>query len=230
MKVMNFKKYQLNLAVLGVMLSFLFAAGYNSFRIKQRIESLELNSIENLSLQMELMKDEIRLEREFRENQTTLQIIDVIDRHKTWLNDDHKKNMARLILSESKKYQYDPLLIVAMIMTESSFNPLACSWKGARGLMQVKPATGKAVAGEIGLKWQGIKSLHDPVFSIKSGLYYLAAQQKEFGDLKTSLAAYNYGPTAIRRRIATGKRIPQWYTKRVMQKYRKLKKGAVEVL
>ena len=150
--------------------------------------------------------------------------------YKTWLRSDQKKELARLIFMESRKYQYDPLFTVAVIMTESSFNPVALSWKGARGLMQIKPSTGEEVARKMGLEWEGVKTLNDPYFNIKYGLYYLAAQQERFGDMYTSLAAYNCGPTAIRRIIASGRGVPKRYAKKVMREYKKLKKEIVEVL
>jgi soluble lytic murein transglycosylase len=226
-KQKNRQRHQKFLILLGAVLCYVSTVDYVSVMMEsQRARRLELNLEKTLSQNLEQMWVDIRLE----EEDTIQRIINVIDRYRTWLSADQKKNLAELIFSESRNYQYDPFLVVAVIMKESSFDPQAISWKGARGLMQLKPATGKEVARKIGLEWEGIESLHDPSFNIKSGIYYLAAQQKRFGDLHTSLAAYNHGPTAIRRIIAKGRKVPQRYAKKVMLEYEKLKKEMVEIL
>jgi soluble lytic murein transglycosylase len=50
----------------------------------------------------------------------------------------------------SAEYQVDPLLVAAVIYTESGFRPAAVSARGARGLMQVMPSTAEWVAGRLG--------------------------------------------------------------------------------
>ena len=64
-------------------------------------------------------------------------------RYKTGLETNHINNLSELIVHESKKYGYDPLLLTAVIITESSFNNWARSNRGAVGLMQIRLATGK---------------------------------------------------------------------------------------
>ncbi len=220
-------KYQSIVIMFGVVLCYLYSVASISYMMEiQRIKRLELRLNKTLSYSQELIWRDVLL----KEEAAVRRIVAVIDRYRTWLSVDQKRELAQLILSESRNYQYDPLLTVAVIMRESGFDPQACSWKGARGLMQIKPATAKEVAGRIGLEWQGIQSLHDPYFNIKSGLYYLAAQRKEFGDLHISLAAYNHGPTAVRRMIASGRKVPQRYARMVISEYQKLKKEASEVI
>jgi len=221
------QRQQRFLILLGAVLCYVSTADYVSVMMEsQRARRLELDLERTLTQNLDQMWVDIHME----EEATIQRIITVMDRYRSWLNTEQKRNLAELIFSESKNYKYDPLLVVAVIMKESSFDPQACSWKGARGLMQLKPATGKEVASKIGLEWEGVESLHDPYFNVKSGIYYLVAQQKRFGDLSTSLAAYNHGPTAIRRMIAKGRKVPQRYAKKVMLEYEKLKKEMVEVL
>lgn len=227
MRLYDTIKYRSVTILLGVVLCYLYSVASISCKMEiQRIKRLELRLSNSLSLSRERIWRDVLL----KEEATIRRIVVVMDRYRTYLSVDQKKELAHLILSESRNYQYDPLLTVAVIMKESGFNPQACSWKGARGLMQIKPATAKEVAGRIGLEWQGVQSLHDPYFNIKSGIYYLAAQRKEFGDLHISLAAYNHGPTAVRRMIALGRRVPQGYAKWVMKEYEKLKKEASEMI
>ena len=78
-----------------------------------------------------------------------------------------------MIVYESKKYGYDPLLLTAVIITESSFNNYARSSKDALGLMQIRPATGKYLANEVNVQWNGSSSLYDPETNIILGAYYL---------------------------------------------------------
>ncbi|WP_299598557.1 transporter substrate-binding domain-containing protein [uncultured Microbulbifer sp.] len=90
------------------------------------------------------------------------------------------------------EYDFDWRLIVAQMFQESTFNPKAKSWVGARGLMQVMPDTGKQV---------GEKNLFDPESSVRAGLKYLEWLHRKFEDKGISpenmmwftLASYNAG-------------------------------------
>lgn len=94
-------------------------------------------------------------------------------------------------------------LVLGVIWVESRFNPRAVSKVGARGLMQLMPKTAEYLAECI--DWQGRANAFDPEFNIAAGSYYVARLLKEFdGDLDLALAAYNAGPTKVRRWLATG--------------------------
>jgi hypothetical protein len=89
-------------------------------------------------------------------------------------------------------------LIYGVIWVESRFNPEAVSKVGARGLMQLMPRTASYLAECIG--WEGRFDSFDPEFNIAAGSYYVARLIKQFdGDVDLALAAYNAGPTNIRR-------------------------------
>jgi soluble lytic murein transglycosylase len=79
---------------------------------------------------------------------------------------------------------------------ESLFEGFVVSEAGARGLMQIIPATGQDIVARLG--WPPNYSdadLYRPLVSVKLGLSYLATQRDEFGgDLFVALAAYNGGP------------------------------------
>ncbi|MCD6332242.1 MAG: lytic transglycosylase domain-containing protein, partial [Bacteroidales bacterium] len=68
-----------------------------------------------------------------------------------------------IIQEASNRYQVDPALIRAIIMAESSYNPRAISGKGARGLMQLMPATAKAL---------GVEDSFNPEHNIYGGVKY----------------------------------------------------------
>jgi soluble lytic murein transglycosylase len=93
----------------------------------------------------------------------------------------------------------DPALLCAVILEESRFDPQALSVAGARGLMQIMPATGKDIAKSMKVKPYGEQKLYDPELNIRFGSWYLARLLEEFGG-KTHLAvaAYNAGPRAVR--------------------------------
>ena len=122
----------------------------------------------------------------------------------------------RHIRQAARAHKVDPLLIKAIIKTESAFNRYAVSPKGARGLMQLMPATAKDLK---------VKDPFDPRQNIYGGTKYIKWLLKRFnGNLRLSLAAYNAGPARVRNRIP---RIPETvaYVKKVLRHYRAYKKG-----
>ena len=145
-----------------------------------------------------------------------------IQRYQTGLTDQEEAEVARLIYAESKKYECDPSLVLALIMVESSFYSKAISSKGAKGLMQLRPFVAKALAQEVGIAWDEEAVIFDPEVNIRLGLYYLSQLILQFKDLKVALAAYNFGPTYIREQIAQGKPLPTDYANKVLEKYRNL--------
>ncbi|HWR83852.1 MAG TPA: transglycosylase SLT domain-containing protein, partial [Candidatus Deferrimicrobium sp.] len=79
-----------------------------------------------------------------------LQIFKAIDDFQVGFSDDEVRQMTDVIYAESKKYNYDPLFVLAIILTESSFKDDQQSPAGAEGLMQVMPSTGADVAPRAG--------------------------------------------------------------------------------
>lgn len=95
-----------------------------------------------------------------------------------------------MIRSASSRHGVDSLLVAAIIEVESSFDPRAVSHRGAVGLMQVLPATAGLSADD----------LVDPAANLDRGARYLHRLLERFGgDLELALAAYNAGPTNVRR-------------------------------
>ncbi len=100
-----------------------------------------------------------------------------------------------IIQREAKKNGIDPAWVAAEIRAESTFNPRARSPADARGLMQVMPNTGAAVARRLGLPWNGPEGLYDPETSIILGTAYLREKEDMYGHPYVAIAAYNAGPT-----------------------------------
>jgi len=85
----------------------------------------------------------------------------------------------------------DPELVAAVIKVESGFNPNALSRKGARGLMQLMPATARLL---------GLEDAFDGRGNIHGGCRYLKSLLDDFeGDLPLALAAYNAGRETVRK-------------------------------
>ena len=142
----------------------------------------------------------------------------VISKHRTGLEVKSLKQIPHRIYQESKKYGYDPLFLTALIVTESSFNNWAKSHKGALGLMQIKLATGQAMASEMGAAWAGQSTLFDPATNIALGAFYLNKLKQRFKDMKIALEAYNHGPSRISRYLRKGK-LPEDYSRKVFRIY-----------
>ncbi|HHY39756.1 MAG TPA: lytic transglycosylase domain-containing protein [Syntrophaceticus sp.] len=123
-----------------------------------------------------------------------------------------KQSFSEIIKRASEKYSVDERLISAVIKHESSFNPRAVSPCGAQGLMQLMPATARAL---------GVTDPFDAEQNIMAGTRYLRQKIDEFdGNLQLALAAYNAGSGAVRRYGG----IPpypetQTYVRRVMKSY-----------
>lgn len=129
-----------------------------------------------------------------------------------WAN---QKRYAPLVAQTAQTYQLEEALLHALISTESGYDPGALSKKGAIGLMQVMPGTGKRY---------GARDLNDPSQNLAAGARYLRDLLRQFNnDLSLALAAYNAGENAVLRH---GKRIPpyretQQYVPRVLALYKK---------
>ena len=96
-----------------------------------------------------------------------------------------------IIEKYAAQYELDPLLIRSIIATESAFDPKAVSVKGARGLMQLMPATAAKL---------GVYNSFDPDQNIRGGTKHFRSLLDKFeNDLELSLAAYNAGENLVQR-------------------------------
>lgn len=125
--------------------------------------------------------------------------------------------VARTLVAEARRASFSPEFVLAVIQVESGGDPFAISSKGALGLMQLLPTTGRAVAAELGLRWDGPKTLFDPVQNVRLGVAYLERLRARYGNLSIALTAYNWGPTRVSDMLRRSERIPVGYSRRVFQ-------------
>ena len=124
-----------------------------------------------------------------------------------------------LIVKASERYRIDSALVKAVIKAESNFNHRAVSPVGARGLMQLMPATAATLQ---------VQDSFQPENNIDGGVRYLRYLMNLFnGNLPLVLAAYNAGENTVMR---YNNRIPpyqetQTYVKRVLDYFDKYSSG-----
>ena len=121
-----------------------------------------------------------------------------------------------IVEQAASEHELDPSLINAMIWVESRFQPRAKSPAGARGLMQLMPATAAYLAKRMG---EHNARAYDPEFNIRAGSLYLAQMLDKFGDERLAVAAYHAGPGNVKRWVEAGEAFPDYsdaYVAKVM--------------
>jgi len=115
-------------------------------------------------------------------------------------------------------------LVHAVVTAESGYDSDAVSRKGAVGLMQLMPETGRRY---------GVLNRNDPVANVHGGTHYLSDLMQMFkNDVRLAVAAYNAGENAV---IDAGYKIPPFaetreYVRRVMQYYEDYKAGGIDTI
>lgn len=128
--------------------------------------------------------------------------------------------LAPALNAAAREHGIDPLLMHAIAHVESRHRASALSPAGARGVMQVMPATGQRFGvGDPG-------ALFDPATNLRAAAAYVRTLQARYGgDLRLVLAAYNAGEGAVDK---AGRNVPpyretQAYVRDVMALYRRLR-------
>ena len=136
-------------------------------------------------------------------------ISDIIGKVGGKLEDQERESLAVMIVDESLSAGYDPLFVAAVIKAESTFNNTATSHRGAQGLMQIMPTTGRYISERSQLTWLGAHQLHEPAYNIRLGIAYLKYLEDNFDfDREGMLIAYNWGPTNLSGALKRGSAVP----------------------
>jgi soluble lytic murein transglycosylase-like protein len=143
-----------------------------------------------------------------------------LSRRTTGLTAGEVDDVARAIVVEAHRHRLEPSLVLAVMHVESRFYNFAVSPVGAIGLMQVMPETGAELAARMGIDWVGPQSLFDPTTNVRLGVAYLRQLSDRYGgSISTALAAYNWGPGHIDRRLRQGTALPDQYPGLVLEAY-----------
>jgi hypothetical protein len=174
----------------------LFTDGRNmkidGYRVEDETIHLDLAGGGTLSLPIS------RIERVVDDEVETPEIVEEVKKivaegvfpQRSWRYDENSRPLFgskydELIVRAAKHFDVDAALISAVIQAESSYNPKIVSHKGARGLMQLMPATAKRF---------GVSDSFDPEENVYGGTKYLKWLLKTFdGNADLAVAAYNAG-------------------------------------
>ncbi len=159
-----------------------------------------INDISSRVQKLESMIEALESQKQRSENNATLQP----DSFKAYLGNTtpppklqplsqttrlNQEQFQPLIEKYAQQYGIDPALVTAVIRQESGFNPNAVSHCGARGLMQLMPATAKGL---------GVENSFDPEQNIAGGVKFLSGLMAKYnGNIALALAAYNAGGGAV---------------------------------
>ncbi len=202
-------------------------------KAKKRFANKQLRKIAGLNgvpLKGRLLQAKELMGREYRSYFKVAKLIKKPDRHiheyvkEAFLEFDKKtRAKARVtsnaILSESKKYGFDPFFLLAVIENESDFNIIVKGDAGEIGLMQILPDTAKWICEMNNWKWKGEKTLRDPVQNVRIGAAYLNLLRGKFeSESQLYISAYNMGPTNVYRALSH-KVTPKDYHSKVLEFY-----------
>jgi soluble lytic murein transglycosylase-like protein len=148
-------------------------------------------------------------------------IFSIIRPHRPEVAESEIWRLAEVIHEETRRRQLDPLMILALILVESRFQPDAVSPAGARGIMQIMPETGRTLAADHGFPEARFtaESLDDPIVNLRLGIHYLHDLKKQFRDWTATLTAYNFGPGDTLNRIESNTALSEHFATLVIDAY-----------
>ncbi|WP_417580124.1 transglycosylase SLT domain-containing protein [Nitrincola sp.] len=109
----------------------------------------------------------------------------------------------------SKEFDIEPSWALSVTRQESAFLEVARSGAGARGLMQLMPATARETARRADIPLIDLERLNDADINVRLGSAYLAQMQSQFGGNRVhATAAYNAGPGRVRQWLTARGHLP----------------------
>lgn len=117
----------------------------------------------------------------------------------------HPKPFGDIVSPGEEAHGVPALLTFAIMQTESRFDPGVTSWAGARGLVQLMPATAEGLAREAGVELSADR-LYEPALNLDLGMRYLGKLAARFGGddgaVPLAIASYNAGAGSVDRWLA----------------------------
>lgn len=163
--------------------------GYKKFKTLNKIENVEKHVLSEL---------ELKLPKKYK---------------------NQAKYLTQTIIANSKKYNLDPLFVLALISGESSFNPDAIGPVKEIGLMQLRPHVAKWVVEDLmKSNYKGESSLKNMHNNVRIGTRYLAWLRNKYDQSSNYIAAYNLGPGTVKKLIQKKKKAKD-YPIHVMKRY-----------
>ena len=178
------------------------------------------DTVAALEKKVALLSDEVEARQ-----QIYRRMISILEDHGTDIPVTERQDFVRFVYHEAMKNNLDPILAMAVIKVESSFETTVVSPMGAIGLMQVIPLVGRYKARELGLAWKGEKSLMDPYVNVRIGLSYLMELANRFSDFSLALEAYNRGPGALKDTLISGVQPSTHFAQRVLGYYNRFRRS-----
>jgi len=189
-----------------IILPLVFFFGW---QIENEIEAKQLAPVDSFEA---LLSDASQKNKEYRAGSP--KIVKLLERRLGLGSDFSKEEILELannILSLSRHYDFPPSFVLSIIEVESQFRRNAISHRGAIGLMQLRETTAEAIAGKMGVPWEGAESLHDPKLNLDMALHYFSELRKSFKTAKYYVTAYNRGPSRVKQMLDTGVPLPERY-------------------
>lgn len=122
--------------------------------------------------------------------------------------------LTQTLLKVSHDYGYDPVFLLAVIKTESQFNPNTIGSAGEIGLMQIKPDTAEWICKKRKIDWLGAEKMKDPNYNIVIGAHYMHYLKiKLDSESLRYINAYNMGLNNLQRLPAAEQKKRSYYSK-----------------
>lgn len=204
----------------------LLALASLSITIFMRTHTIGLNARQLSNAKRDIVSLEHTLE-QTREQAHIVEAVTRITRGR--IDDSTIVNIVAQVYHNSRRYGYDPLLVLAVIHVESVFDPYALGrfrdgrHSGALGLMQLKEATAREVATTMGIPFSDSRDLFRPEINMLLGIGYLTQLISRFQSFKLGLLAYNQGPGTIRRTLSDNAPLSIRYYEKVLHSYYRLR-------
>lgn len=233
------KPHYVRLPAMLLFMAFVTVAGYTAgsiYLIMKKDNEVEKFRRIELDLQNQIKERDLNIQ-QYRQRidllERRVKIFDAVkELSHAGVTPDMQRKIAAAVDDTSRKFGFDPCLILALMATESSLRPWAKSGKGASGLMQMMPQTGRAVADWIknDPKLLGLRegeelpelTLSDIESNIQMGILYLTHLLVRYNNLKEAIYAYNLGPNLYDKRKREGGQLPVRYYQKVLDQYNRL--------
>lgn len=218
-----------------VFITFTAGAATSVFWIIKKDNQIEKERRLKIYLQNQIKERDILLQQTRQEIEQLKRRVEILDAIKEFskanIPESDMRKIAREVDQAGQKYGHDPLFLLALMSTESSFRPQVQSHKGAHGLMQIMPSTGRALAEQIkqvpqiigkdSIEDSDLPHYRDIEGNITLGALYITKLMLRYNSVEKAIYAYNLGPTLLDKRLKEGGPVPRKYLAKIMAKYQK---------